>query len=57
MKHTLKECILNECHSYTYGGGRGLCKNHYRDSKKGVDNGVITWKVLEEAGLAKAPRI
>lgn len=56
MKHKLVKCMLPYCSSYTYGGGKGLCPNHYREAARMVKSGVTTWKDLAEAGLAKGYR-
>lgn len=52
-KHKLKVCILKYCNSYTYGGGHGLCPNHYKQSASLVKNGVTTWEQLKISEVAK----
>ena len=55
-RHTLTKCILKYCNSYTYGGGHGLCRNHFLQSKHSVKCGVTNWEALENAGMAKPVR-
>jgi len=38
------------CQENIYGGGRGLCRNHYASYNRIVRRGTTTWEELAEAG-------
>ncbi len=48
-----KKCLFAGCEKDCYGGGRGLCINHYTGWYGRVKRGSTTWEELEAKGLVE----
>lgn len=54
MKENMNvECMREGCHNNIYGGGRGMCPNHYSALSFRVKIGKAKWEDLEKEGLAR----
>jgi hypothetical protein len=47
------KCMVTDCKKDTWGGGRGMCINHYSALSFQVKVGKTTWEQLEKEGRSK----
>ena len=48
------KCLVKSCQEDCYS--RGLCNRHYQAAFRRVSKGLVTWRQLEQEGLARESR-